>query len=215
MKDDIVIFALCLLGCGTKAEPSATSATAAPPAATQSAPAPPAAPVVAPEVPSSASWPSVAFAPMKISFRRAPSLAEAVPEMTQDAAARWGSQVWSMSTATKQGVAIAVAELGKGAAHDRKRLLDEMKEGAVAGEILLQDDSAVVKRSRVIGKKSKDGTPQLSETHVDLVACKKVGDSDFCSFVAGGVDLSLGRPGLSVEEAMEVVAFVRSIERTK
>lgn len=207
-------FGLALVACGTKAEPTKSSAAAPPPAASSPAPAPaPAETAPRPTLPSSATWPEVAFASMKISFRRAPSLVEDAPAMTQDAAARWGSQIWSMSTKTKSGVDIAVAELGKGAAHDRKRLLDDMRLGAVPQEVVFEDDSAVVKRSRVLGKKSRDGAPQLSDTHVDLAACKKLGDSDFCSYVAGGVDLSLGRPGLSVEEAMEIVAFVRSIER--
>ncbi|MBL9021164.1 MAG: hypothetical protein JNL21_03140 [Myxococcales bacterium] len=205
-------FGLALVACGTKAEPTKSSAAAPPPPASSPAPAL-AETAPRPTLPSSATWPEVAFASMKISFRRAPSLVEDAPAMTQDAAARWGSQIWSMSTKTKSGVDIAVAELGKGAAHDRKRLLDDMRLGAVPQEVVFEDDSAVVKRSRVLGKKSRDGAPQLSDTHVDLAACKKLGDSDFCSYVAGGVDLSLGRPGLSVEEAMEVVAFVRSIER--
>lgn len=204
---------LGVAACSTKAEPVDAAPSAQQVVASPSSSSPAQASAPRPSLPASREWPEVAFAPMKISFRRPPSLVEDAPAMTQDAAARWGSQIWSLSTRTRSGLDVSVAELGKDSGHDRKRLLDEMRAGTVDGEILFEDDAAVVKRSRVIGKKARDGGPQLSDTHVDLAVCRKVGDSDFCSYVAGAVNLSLGRPGLSIEQAMELVAFVRSIER--
>jgi hypothetical protein len=165
------------------------------------------------DVPSSAGWPRVVFAPMKFAYRRSPSLVEDPGTMTQEAAPRFGAQAWSMATRTKAGVELQLTELGPKAPHDRKAWFAELRRGTVAGEVLFDDADAIVKRARVMGAHAKDGSPRLSESHLELAACKALGETDYCMLVTGTVDLAMGKPALTEETAMELVALMRSLER--
>ncbi|NUO48356.1 MAG: hypothetical protein HOV80_05820 [Polyangiaceae bacterium] len=133
--------------------------------------------------------------------------------MTEDSAARWGTQVWSMSTELKSGTSVQIFELGPKSKHDRAAWFKELRGTPVAGEILSEDRDALLKRSRVIGKKTHEGAPELSGTHIDFAACKKLGENDYCLFVDGSVDLALGKPGLEPDQAVELLVVVRSLER--
>lgn len=194
---------------GSEATPSAASP---PPPEASSATTAMAKPAL-PELPRADSWPLVYFEPMKITFRRAPSMVTTEPAMTEDASARWGGQVWSMSTELKSGTAVQIFELGPKSKHDRAAWFKEMKEGAVAGEILSEDRDRLLKKSRVIGKKTREGAPELSETHIDFAACKKLDDNDYCLFIDGSVDLAMGRPGLAPDHALDLLVVVKSLER--
>jgi hypothetical protein len=205
------IVAFLATACGDQTEPA--PATAAPTTSASVAAVPAAPTSHLPEAPSSSDWPLVYFAPMKIAYRRAPSMVAAEPTMTQDAATLWSSEIWSLSTELKTGVAIHIVELGPKSKHDRASWLKTMQEGALPGEILSAESDVVVKRSRVLGKKARDGTPALSDTHLDFAVCKKLGDTDYCLHVNGGVDLAMGKPALGPEEAIDMVVVVRSLER--
>jgi hypothetical protein len=205
----VLLSTLCLLAaCGDKGATSASSASGAP-----SAPAP-AASALAMVPPPTTEWERVVFVPMHIAFRRPPSLITDEPEMTQEAAARWGPEIWSMSTKDKDGVGVHLSEVGAKAKQDRATWLKELKEGAVPGEVLLSTDDALIKRTRVLGKKSADGGPLLSDTHLDVGVCKKLEEVDYCLHVSGTADMALGRPGLAPKEALELVSMVRSLERS-
>jgi hypothetical protein len=214
----VVAAAFGLLACGQKAEPAASGATATAEVAASagaSASAAAAAPVARLEVPASDKWPRVVFAPMKIAYRRPPSLIEEPGTMTQEAKARFGPEAWSMSTRTKGGVELHVTELGAKAGQDRKAWFAELLAAAVPGEVLFDDADAIVKRARLLGTKAKDGSPRLADSHFEVAACKRLGESDYCAAVTGSVDLAMSKPPLTELEAMELVALVRSLERTK
>jgi len=217
MKRWAALAPLAVSACADKAEPAPPSAAPTALVASASAPASaaPAAPVVRLQVPSSAEWPRVVFAPMKIAYRRAPSLVEEPATMTQEAKARFGADAWSLSTRTKTGVELHVTELGPKADHDRKRWFAELLDGAAPGEVLFDDGDAVVKRARLLGAKTRDGTPRLAASHLEVAACKRLGETDYCVAVTGSVDLAMSKPALTDEQAMEVVAVMRSLERTK
>ncbi len=134
--------------------------------------------------------------------------------MTQDAAALWNAEVWSMSSETKGGVDVHLSEHPPGGKSDTQKFLREFRAAAVPGELTLDAPDAVIKRSRVLGRKDGD-KPVLSDTHHDVGVCKRLGDTDYCVHVAGAVHLALGKPGLSRDESLELVAMVRSLERAK
>ena len=195
-----------LAACGDKAGGAPTAA-----ASSSSAPVGSALRMVAPPT---TEWQRAVFFPMHIAFLRPPSLVTDEPEMTQEAAARWGPEIWSMSTKNKNGVGVHLSEVGAKAKQDRATWLKELKEGAVTGEVLLSTPDALIKRTRVLGKKSADGGPLLSETHLDVGVCKKLEEIDYCLHVSGTADMALDRPGLTPTEALELVSMVRSLERS-
>lgn len=198
-------------GCGSKeAAPAPTASSAPVPAASSAAP-------VAEKlsVPDTQYWDVTKFEPMKLSFRRPPTPALGAGEMISGAGAgRTGEQIWGMSTKTDTGVEIVLLELGPQANHDREKFLGELRAGASPGEIVFDEEDAVLKKARVLGTKSADRAVGLSETHADLRACKKLGDTSYCFDLKGTVDIALGRPGLPAKEAVKLIGLVRSLEKT-
>ncbi len=208
----IAILAACsIAACSDRGSQPVPSSASPPPVS--SAAATSAVKASLPDLPRADAWPLVYFEPMKITFRRAPSMVTTEPAMTEDAAARWGTQVWSMSTELKSGTTVQIFELGPKSKHDRTGWFKELRQGTIAGEVLLEERDAFIKKSRVIGKKTREGAPQLSETHIDFAACKKLGDSDYCLFVDGSVDLAMSKPGLEPDQAVDLLVVVRSLER--
>jgi hypothetical protein len=162
-------------------------------------------------VPSASAWTQVSFDEMKLSYRRPPMLAEGQTMIAGAQAGKDGDKVWGMAVKTNAGIDLVLLEL-KISGPERARWLADFKADAIAGEVVFANADAVVKHARVVGKKAGD-TPALSTTHVDMRACKRLGESEYCFDVDGAVELALGRPGLDPSSAMDLVAMVRSLER--
>jgi hypothetical protein len=163
-------------------------------------------------VPSATAWTQVTFAEMKLSYRRPPMLAEGQSMIAGAQAGKEGDKIWGMAVKTGAGVDLVLLEL-KLQSPERAKWLADFKANAIAGEIVFADGDAVVKRSREVGKKEGASAPALSNTHVDMRACKRLGESEYCFDVDGAVELALGRPGIDPASAMDLVAMVRSLER--
>jgi len=165
-------------------------------------------------VPRSSSWPQTNFAQMKLSYRMPPTLVPDAPAMISGAqAGKQGEQVWGMSVKTSTGLDLVLLEL-KTTSDERARWLADFKATAGAGEIVLDEPDAVLKRSRILGKKADDASPALSTTHLDLRACKQIAEVAYCFDIDGAVELALARPGINLDEASDLIAMVRSVERS-
>jgi hypothetical protein len=201
-----LIASFFIAACSEQAPPAPGSV--APPAASSLKPA-----ASAPQahVPSSSGWALVTFPEMKLAYRRPPLLAEGQSMIAGAQAGKGGEQVWGMAVKTAAGLDLVLLEL-KMAGPERARWLADFRTGAIADEVVFADADAVVKRSRIVGKKAGDA-PALSSTHVDMRACKRLGESEYCFDIDGGVELALGRPGIDSAAAMDLVAMVRTLER--
>ncbi|MBL8743049.1 MAG: hypothetical protein JNK04_18195, partial [Myxococcales bacterium] len=162
-------------------------------------------------VPSASAWTEVTFPEMKLVYRRPPLLAEGQSMIAGAQAGKAGDQVWGMAVKTTAGLDLVLLELKIGSP-ERAKWLADFKADTSPGEVVFADGDAVVKRARVVGTKTGDA-PVLSTTHVDMRACKRLGESEYCFDIDGAVELALGRPGLDPASAMELVALVRSLER--
>ncbi len=162
-------------------------------------------------VPSASGWHLVTFGEMKLSYRRPPLLADGQTMIAGAQAGKEGEKTWGMAVKTKAGIDLVLLELKIGSP-ERARWLADFKAGAAAGEVMFSDADAVVKRARVVGTKSGDA-PALSTTHVDMRACKRLGEAEYCFDIDGAVELALGRPGVDPSSAMDLVSMVRSLER--
>ncbi len=165
-------------------------------------------------IPSSTSWKRGSFPEMKLAYQLPPCLEKATPAMISGARPGVGNEsTWGLSAKTAAGLDIVLVELGKDAKHDRASWLKDFKEGATKGEVMVDADDAVVKRSRVMGRKTAADLPYLSDDSIDLRVCKKLGESDYCLELVGTVTLALNKPGVTIDEGTELVAWVRSLER--
>jgi len=162
-------------------------------------------------VPSASAWAQVSFGEMKLSYRRPPMLVEGQTMISGAQAGKAGDQVWGMAVKSNAGVDLVLLEL-KISGPDRAKWLADFKADTIAGEVVFADADAVVKRSRIVGKKAGEA-PALSTTHVDMRACKRLDESEYCFDVDGAVELALGRPGVDPSSALDLVAMVRSLER--
>lgn len=202
---------LFLAGCGEDKPPAPA---AAPPKSASAA-----ASVVATglpvklDLPKTDPWPQVVFPAMKVTFKRAPCLLPEEPTFQSSSGPPWNREVWSMTVKTKGGVEINFSELGKDVAARREEWKKEQLEGLVPGEVLFQEPDAVVKRSRVMGKKTEADLPELSKDAVDLAACKKLEETWYCVDVSGDVQLAMAKPTITDEEAMQLLAMLHSLER--
>jgi hypothetical protein len=205
-----VVFGLGALlgstGCSDKAAPAPPSG--APPLTSSAKPL-----ASAPQahVPSSSAWPLVTFGEMKLSYRRPPLLADGQSMIAGAQGGKEGEKTWGMAVKTTAGMDLVLLELKIGSP-ERARWLADFKAGAVPGEIVFADADAVVKRARIVGT-SAGAAPALSTTHVDLRACKRLGETEYCFDIDGAVELALGRPGIDPSSAMDLVSMVRSVER--
>lgn len=198
---------LAALSCSDKTAPAPGSA---PPPMASSAKAIASSPQA--HVPSASAWTEVTFDEMKLNYRRPPMLAEGQSMIAGAQAGKEGDKVWGMAVKSTAGVDLVLLEL-KISSAERAKWLADFKADAIAGEIVFADADAVVKRSREVGKKEGASEPTLSNTHVDMRACKRLGESEYCFDVDGAVELALGRPGVDPSSALDLVAMVRSLGR--
>lgn len=193
-------------GCSDKAPPAPTSTA---PPITTSAKAVASSPQA--HVPSASGWPLITFGEMKLSYRQPPFIANGQAMIAGAQAGKEGEKTWGMSVKTTGGIDLVLLEL-KIASAERSRWLADFKANAALGEVVFADADAVVKRARIVGTKS-GAAPALSATHVDMRACKRLGETEYCFDIDGAVELALGRPGIDASSAMDLVAMVRSLER--
>lgn len=168
------------------------------------------------ELPKTDGWKDQAFAPMKVTFKRAPCLAPDEPSFQPATAPPWNREVWSMTLKTTGGVEVMISELGKDLAARREEWFKEQT-GAqlVPGELVFQDESAIVKRARVMGKKSAGELPELSKEAANLAACKKLDETFYCIDLSGDVQLAMAKATVTPEDAMQLLAMLRSLQRPK
>lgn len=206
----LLLAARGLAACGEDKPPAgaalAKTASAAPSAVATGLP-------VKLELPKTDPWPQVVFPAMKVTFKRAPCLAPDEPSFQSASGPPWNREVWSMTVKTKSGVEINFSELGKDLVARREEWWKEQTDGLIPGEALFRESELLVKRARIMGKKTEGDLPELSKEAVDVAACKKLDETWYCVDVAGDVQLAMAKPTITDEEAMQLVAMLRSLER--